>query len=163
MNIDFHSFPWKDGQGNVVDTWWVRQRYHSFQQIGQGGYGGVAMLKDAQNNDEKVAIKKLDKPFDQPQPALAPIYAQRAYRELRILKFMKENLHQNVISLIDAFEPPAPPVSDGAGAPCQDHPHPTELYFVTPHMDMDLFRLIQTGALNNQDSREHIQAMTYQV
>ena len=153
MNIDFHSFPWNDGQGNVVDTWWVRQRYHSFQQIGQGGYGGGAMLKDALNNDEKVAIKKLDRPFDQPQPALAPIYAQRAYRELRILKFMKENLHQNVISLIDAFEPPAPPAPNGV----------TELYFVTPHMDMDLFRLIQTGALNNQDSREHIQAMTYQV
>ena len=152
MNIDFHGFPWNDGQGNVVDTWHVRQRYQFVQQIGQGGYGGVVQARDTQNN-EKVAIKKLDRPFDQPQPALAPIYAQRAYRELRILKFMRENLHQNVISLIDAFEPPAPPAPNGV----------TELYFVTPHMDMDLCRLIQTGALNNQDSREHIQAMTYQV
>ena len=152
MNIDFHSFPWNDGQGNVVDTWRVPQRYQFVQQIGQGGYGGVVQARDTKNN-EKVAIKKLDRPFDQPQPALAPIYAQRAYRELRILKFMRENLHQNVISLIDAFEPPAPPAPNGV----------TELYFVTPHMDMDLSRLIQTGALNNQDSREHIQAMTYQV
>ena len=156
MNIDdFHDFPWRDGQGNVVDTWWVRQRYQSFQQIGQGGYGGVAMLKDAQNNDEKVAIKKLDRPFDQPQPALAPIYAQRAYRELRILKFMRDNSHQNVIRLMDAFMlPPAP----GNGNMV---PTPTELYFVTPHMDMDLCRVIQHGALNNQD--ETIQAITYQV
>ena len=156
MNIDdFHSFPWKDGQDNVVDTWWVRQRYQSFRQIGQGGYGGVAKLKDTKNNDEEVAIKKLDRPFDQPQPALAPIYAQRAYRELRILIFMRDNSHQNVIHLMDAFIlPPAP----GNGTKIQN---PTELYFVTPHMDMDLCRVIQHGDLNNQN--ETIQAITYQV
>ncbi len=45
---------------------------------------------------EKMAIKKLSRPFQ------SPIHAKRTYRELRLLRHMH---HENVIDLTDVFSP----------------------------------------------------------
>ena len=47
-------------------------------------------------NENKVAIKKLARPFQ------SAIHAKRTYRELRLLKHMN---HENVIGLLDVFTP----------------------------------------------------------
>ncbi len=48
------------------------------------------------NADEKVAIKKLSRPFQ------SAIHAKRTYRELKLLRHMD---HENVIDLMDVFTP----------------------------------------------------------
>ena len=51
-----------------------------------------------EKNKEKVAIKKLHRPFQ------SEIFAKRAYRELRLLKHMKhENVRINITSLINCI------------------------------------------------------------
>uniref|UniRef100_A0A8C1Q1T5 mitogen-activated protein kinase n=1 Tax=Cyprinus carpio TaxID=7962 RepID=A0A8C1Q1T5_CYPCA len=67
-------------------VWEVPVKYVCLKQIGTGAYGTVC---SAINNNlkEKVAIKKLHRPFQ------SEIFAKRAYRELSLLKHMK---HENV-------------------------------------------------------------------
>uniref|UniRef100_A0A3Q1H7G8 mitogen-activated protein kinase n=1 Tax=Anabas testudineus TaxID=64144 RepID=A0A3Q1H7G8_ANATE len=76
-------------------TWDVPKRYTALQAIGSGAYGTVCSAID-QNNKEKVAIKKLYRPFQ------SLIHAKRAYRELRLLRYIQ---HENVICLLDVFTP----------------------------------------------------------
>ncbi|KAM6924933.1 mitogen-activated protein kinase 14A [Xenentodon cancila] len=76
-------------------TWDVPNRYATLVAVGSGAYGTVCSAID-QNTKEKVAIKKLYRPFQ------SLIHAQRAYRELRLLRHIQ---HENVISLLDVFTP----------------------------------------------------------
>ncbi|XP_067382969.1 STKc_p38 domain-containing protein isoform X1 [Channa argus] len=76
-------------------TWDVPQRYTALQSIGSGAYGTVCSAID-QKTKEKVAIKKLYRPFQ------SLIHAKRAYRELRLLRYIQ---HENVICLLDVFTP----------------------------------------------------------
>ncbi|XP_038559281.1 STKc_p38 domain-containing protein [Micropterus salmoides] len=78
-------------------TWDVPERYTVLRSIGAGAYGTVCSATD-QKTKEKVAIKKLHRPFQ------SLIHAKRAYRELRLLRHIQ---HENVISLIDVFTPDA--------------------------------------------------------
>ncbi|XP_059189311.1 STKc_p38 domain-containing protein [Centropristis striata] len=76
-------------------TWEIPERYTSLRSIGSGAYGTVCSAID-QKTKEKVAIKKLYRPFQ------SLIHAKRAYRELRLLRHIQ---HENVICLLDVFTP----------------------------------------------------------
>ncbi|GLD45674.1 mitogen-activated protein kinase 12-like protein [Lates japonicus] len=76
-------------------TWDVPERYTTLRSIGSGAYGTVCSAID-QKTKEKVAIKKLYRPFQ------SLIHAKRAYRELRLLRYIQ---HENVICLLDVFTP----------------------------------------------------------
>ncbi|KAM4737910.1 LOW QUALITY PROTEIN: mitogen-activated protein kinase 12-like [Anableps anableps] len=76
-------------------TWDVPDRYTTLLAIGSGAYGTVCSAID-QKTKEKVAIKKLYRPFQ------SLIHAKRAYRELRLLRHIQ---HDNVICLLDVFTP----------------------------------------------------------
>ncbi|KAM7410854.1 hypothetical protein PAMA_021017 [Pampus argenteus] len=76
-------------------TWEVPERYTALRAVGSGAYGTVCSAMD-QKTKEKVAIKKLYRPFQ------SLIHAKRAYRELRLLRHIQ---HENVISLLDVFTP----------------------------------------------------------
>ncbi|XP_037540946.1 STKc_p38 domain-containing protein [Nematolebias whitei] len=78
-------------------TWDVPERYAALKPIGSGAYGTVCSAIE-QKTKEKVAIKKLYRPFQ------SLIHAKRAYRELRLLRHIQ---HENVISLLDVFTPDA--------------------------------------------------------
>ncbi|KAF3860025.1 hypothetical protein F7725_000280 [Dissostichus mawsoni] len=79
-------------------TWDVPDKYTSLRSIGSGAYGTVSALD--QKTKEKVAIKKLYRPFQ------SLIHAQRAYRELRLLRHIQ---HENVICLLNVFTPDSTP------------------------------------------------------
>uniref|UniRef100_A0A8C6WRG7 mitogen-activated protein kinase n=1 Tax=Neogobius melanostomus TaxID=47308 RepID=A0A8C6WRG7_9GOBI len=76
-------------------TWGVPVRYTQLCSVGSGAYGTVCSAIDQKSN-EKVAIKKLYRPFQ------SLIHAKRAYRELRLLRHIQ---HDNVISLLNVFTP----------------------------------------------------------
>ncbi|CAJ1055262.1 STKc_p38 domain-containing protein [Xyrichtys novacula] len=76
-------------------TWDIPERYTAPRPIGSGAYGTVCSAID-QKTKEKVAIKKLYRPFQ------SLIHAKRAYRELRLLRHIQ---HENVISLLNVFTP----------------------------------------------------------
>uniref|UniRef100_A0A3P9N0Q6 mitogen-activated protein kinase n=1 Tax=Poecilia reticulata TaxID=8081 RepID=A0A3P9N0Q6_POERE len=76
-------------------TWDVTERYTTLLAVGSGAYGTVCSAID-QKTKEKVAIKKLYRPFQ------SLIHAKRAYRELRLLRHIQ---HDNVICLLDVFTP----------------------------------------------------------
>ncbi|KAG7239857.1 hypothetical protein INR49_030590 [Caranx melampygus] len=103
-------------------TWDIPERYATLRSIGSGAYGTVwvcgwqsrrqqitltsanrstivhlrQVSKSIQKTKEKVAIKKLYRPFQ------SLIHAKRAYRELRLLRHIQ---HENVICLLDVFTP----------------------------------------------------------
>lgn len=117
--------------------WVVPTRYSDLQAIGSGAYGSVCSAFDTQLH-RRVAIKKLTKPF------LAQEYAKRSYRELRILAHMN---HENLLCLVDAFSP-------------QDSLETfSDLYLVTPFMQMNL----RTVMSSNELSEEHVRYLVYQL
>ncbi|KAI2649893.1 Mitogen-activated protein kinase 14A [Labeo rohita] len=65
-------------------TWDVPDRYASLKPVGSGAYGTVCSAID-QKTKEKVAIKKLYRPFQ------SLIHAKRAYRELRLLRHIQHD------------------------------------------------------------------------
>ncbi|KAJ8265538.1 hypothetical protein COCON_G00146370 [Conger conger] len=76
-------------------TWDVPERYTTLKSVGSGAYGTVCSAID-QKTKEKVAIKKLYRPFQ------SLIHAKRAFRELRLLRHIQ---HDNVICLLNVFTP----------------------------------------------------------
>ncbi|CAI8019371.1 Stress-activated protein kinase JNK [Geodia barretti] len=86
---NFHSI-------KVGDTMFtVLNRYTDLANIGSGAQGVVCSALDNQTG-EKVAIKKLVKPFQN------ETYAKRAFRELRLMKMVH---HKNIIGLLNLFTP----------------------------------------------------------
>ncbi|KAL7860127.1 hypothetical protein SRHO_G00152740 [Serrasalmus rhombeus] len=65
-------------------TWDIPDRYTSLNPVGSGAYGTVCSAID-QKTKEKVAIKKLYRPFQ------SLIHAKRAYRELRLLRHIQHD------------------------------------------------------------------------
>ena len=72
-------------------TWEVPVRYQELSPIGIGAYGTVCSALDTLHG-MRVAVKKLCNPFSNNVPA------KRAYRELRVLKHMKND---NIIGLCE--------------------------------------------------------------
>ena len=96
--------------------------------------------------------KKLYRPVDHPQASIAHIYSQRAYRELRMLKFMKQHPHINVIGLVDAF------------TPSETIENFRDIYLVTQLVDTDLSSLIRNDLLRHLPQRDTvIQYIAYQI
>ncbi|KAM3833382.1 mitogen-activated protein kinase 12 isoform 1-T1 [Vipera latastei] len=118
-------------------VWEVRERYRELQAVGSGAYGAVCSAID-QKNGNKVAIKKLYRPFQ------SELFAKRAYRELRLLKHMK---HENVIGLLDVFTPD----------PSLDKFN--DFYLVMPFMGTDLSKIMKHEKL----TEDRIQFLVYQM
>ncbi|XP_066092285.1 mitogen-activated protein kinase 13 isoform X1 [Saccopteryx bilineata] len=117
-------------------AWELPKTYLSPAHVGSGAYGAVCSAIDKRSG-EKVAIKKLSRPFQ------SEIFAKRAYRELLLLKHMQ---HENVIGLLDVFTP----------ASClrsfQD------FYLVMPFMQTDLQKI-----MGMEFSEDKIQYLVYQM
>lgn len=101
----------------------VTNRYNDLEAVGMGAFGLVCSATD-QLTDQKVAVKKIMKPFT------TSILAKRTYRELKLLKHLR---HENVISLSDVFISPM-----------------EDIYFVTELLGADLHQLLQQRPLSSQ-------------
>lgn len=138
-NVDDTSSDTRKAGFHVVELhrtrWEVPDRYQELTAVGTGAYGQVCAAKVA---DAKVAIKKLSRPFD------SNIHAKRTYRELRLLKHMQ---HDNVIGLIDCFQP------------SQSFESFKDVYFVTNLMGADLNSILKTQSLSD----DHVQFLVYQI
>ncbi|XP_006631147.1 mitogen-activated protein kinase 14A [Lepisosteus oculatus] len=109
-------------------TWEVPTRYTGLTPVGSGAYGTVCGAID-QKTKEKVAIKKLYRPFQ------SLTHAKRAYRELRLLRHIK---HENVISLVSVFTP------DPSLEKFQT------FYMVMPFVAQDLSHIMKKGRLTDK-------------
>ncbi|XP_037700248.1 mitogen-activated protein kinase 13 isoform X2 [Choloepus didactylus] len=147
-------------------AWELPKTYVSPTHVGSGAYGSVCMclalverpslrvrlappivLSSApphspccaidKRSGEKVAIKKLSRPFQ------SEIFAKRAYRELLLLKHMQ---HENVIGLLDVFTP--------ASSLRNFH----DFYLVMPYMQTDLQKI-----MGMEFSEDKIQYLVYQM
>eukprot|EP00054_Salpingoeca_dolichothecata_P014941 m.85095 g.85095 ORF g.85095 m.85095 type:complete len:404 (+) comp21245_c1_seq1:104-1315(+) len=118
-------------------TWVTPQYYTNFAPIGAGAFGSVCSAENIVNG-ERVAIKKLQNPFQ------TKIHAQRAFREIRLLRFMQ---HENVIGMHDLF-----------CAPCPGQEEP-DIYLVTDLMGSDLHTIIQSQIISD----EHVRFLVYQM
>uniref|UniRef100_A0A2K5TQS7 mitogen-activated protein kinase n=1 Tax=Macaca fascicularis TaxID=9541 RepID=A0A2K5TQS7_MACFA len=110
--------------------------YVSPTHVGSGAYGAVCSAIDKRSG-EKVAIKKLSRPFQ------SEIFAKRATGELLLLKHMQ---HENVIGLLDVFTP--------ASSLRNFH----DFYLVMPFMQTDLQKI-----MGMEFSEEKIQYLVYQM
>uniref|UniRef100_A0A8C5H798 mitogen-activated protein kinase n=1 Tax=Gouania willdenowi TaxID=441366 RepID=A0A8C5H798_GOUWI len=117
-------------------VWEVPEKYTRLKQIGTGAYGSVCSAINERTN-EKVAIKKLHRPFQ------SEIFAKRAYRELRLLKHMK---HENV-SALNSFLLPV----------TYSRRRAVFVYLVMPYMFTDLSKV--RGHL----SEDKVQFLVYQM
>jgi len=118
-------------------VWEVPKRYTMLSPIGSGAYGQVCSALDT-NDNTKVAIKKLGRPFQ------SAIHAKRTYREVRMLIHMN---HENVIGLIDIF------------SPTTNFEQFEDLYLVTHLMGADLNNIVKTQRLSD----DHVQFLVYQI
>lgn len=98
----------------------VLKRYENLQPIGSGAQGMVCSALDTERG-EKVAIKKLNRPFQN------VTHAKRAYRELVLMQLVN---HKNIVSLLNVFTP----------QDCRDDF--TDLYLVMELMDANLCQVI---------------------
>uniref|UniRef100_UPI00398F38B2 mitogen-activated protein kinase 14A n=1 Tax=Pristiophorus japonicus TaxID=55135 RepID=UPI00398F38B2 len=106
--------------------WEVPVRYTDLIPIGSGAYGSVCSAID-QKTGEKVAVKKLHRPFQ------SLTHAKRAYRELRLLKHNKQ---ENVICLLNVFSP-------------EDYIQTFQsFYIVMPFVDRDLCHIMKKQNLS---------------
>ncbi|XP_069489532.1 mitogen-activated protein kinase 13 isoform X1 [Ambystoma mexicanum] len=117
-------------------VWELPKRYASLCLVGSGAYGSVCSAMDLKTG-EKVAIKKLSRPFQ------SEIFAKRAYRELTLLKHM---MHENVIGLLDVF------TSATSLQGFQD------FYLVMPYMQIDLQKI-----MGHHLSEDKVQFLVYQM
>lgn len=73
----------------------VLERYSDLKILGSGAQGVCCSAHDSEKN-QKVAIKKLSRPFRN------TTHAKRAYRELKLLRLVN---HVNIIKLLNVFTP----------------------------------------------------------
>lgn len=111
--------------------------YSSLYYVGSGSYSHVCSAIQ-ENNNKKVAIKKLTRPF------ITVEDAKRTYREILLLKHMK---HKNIIDHLDMFSP---------SVTKDDFDH---LYLVSTFYSTDLKTVLKSGPL----SISRIKYMVYQL
>ncbi|XP_018102011.1 mitogen-activated protein kinase 13 isoform X2 [Xenopus laevis] len=116
--------------------WEIPLRYASLRLVGSGAYGSVCSAIDLKTG-EKVAIKKLSRPFQ------SEIFAKRAFRELILLKHMN---HENVIGLLNVF----------TSATSFNDFH--NFYLVMPYMQIDLQKI-----MGHHLSEDKVQYLVYQM
>ncbi len=105
--------------------------------MGGGAYGVVCSAMD-EKKKRKVAIKKIEKAFED------VIDAKRIFREIKLLKFLN---HENIIKIYDMVLP-------------NKSKSYNDIYIVTELMETDLHRVIYS---KQKLSDEHIQYFVYQI
>lgn len=116
----------------------IDSKYQLIRPIGHGAYGVVISALDRETN-QKVAIKKITRAFED------PVDAKRILREI---KLMKAFAHENVIQIIDIIPPPI------TAEEFED------VYIVQDLMETDLHRIIYSKQALTID---HIQYFVYQL
>ncbi|WFD35732.1 mitogen-activated protein kinase [Malassezia cuniculi] len=107
--------------------------------VGEGGYGMVFSAVHKATG-YRVAIKRIS-PFEH------PLLTIRTLRELRLLRFFRENTAcENIVRLLDAVVP----------GTCDNF---RDVYLVQEMMDSDLHRVLRSQPL----SYDHAQYFTYQI
>ncbi|XP_006148737.1 mitogen-activated protein kinase 13 [Tupaia chinensis] len=127
--------PGSPGEDVNKTAWELPKTYASPTHVGSGAYGSVCSAIDKRSG-EKVAIKKLSRPFQ------SEIFAKRAYRELLLLKHM----HEPVIGLLDVFT--------AASSLRNFH----DFYLVMPFMQTDMQKI-----MGMEFSEDKIQYLVYQM
>ena len=77
-------------------TFLLPPNYEIIEVVGSGAYGTVVAAKDANDPDNLVAIKKMEKVFEH------KVFAQRTLRELKIMRLLQ---HENVLSMKTIIKP----------------------------------------------------------
>ncbi|XP_019864495.1 PREDICTED: mitogen-activated protein kinase 14-like isoform X2 [Amphimedon queenslandica] len=121
------------------DTWIVKERYQDMSPIGIGGFSTVCCAVDSETG-EKVALKKLARPFQ------SPVHAKRAYREIKLLKMLTRS-NANVVELLDVFTP-----NDSLDSF-------NDIYLVTCFMQSDLDNAIKIQPITD----DQVQLLVYQI
>lgn len=116
----------------------VETKFSFIRPIGHGAYGVVISALNKVTN-QKVAIKKITRAFDD------PVDAKRILREI---KLMKKLFHENVIRIVDLIPPP----------PTQEEFE--DIYIVQDLMETDLHRIIYSKQPLTID---HVQYFVYQI
>lgn len=116
----------------------VESKFSFIRPIGHGAYGVVISALNKSSN-QKVAIKKITRAFDD------PVDAKRILREI---KLMKKLFHENVIRIVDLIPPP----------PTQEEFE--DIYIVQDLMETDLHRIIYSKQPLTID---HVQYFVYQI
>ncbi|EGT33951.1 hypothetical protein CAEBREN_05620 [Caenorhabditis brenneri] len=91
----FHQVTIQDKKYNTQSTFTIPLRYSNLNFLNAGAQGTVVIADDAVRG-ERVAIKKMQRPF------VMTMSAKRAYREFVLLTTIK---HPNIIRLLNAFTP----------------------------------------------------------
>lgn len=112
------------------------EHYVPLAHCGSGAYGEVFLCKDQRTN-ENVAIKRI-RDFTRDM-----VFGQRVLREIRLMAHLR---HENLLRLIDMPPVPSPDFDD--------------VYFVMPHMESDLHRVIHS---KTELTEPHIQAFVCQI
>lgn len=113
-------------------------RYHPRRGLGRGAYGIVVSAYDRDNNNTKVAIKRILGLF-----AGDLIDAKRIVREIKLLSHFQ---HENVVGLLDLMP--------NVGKQFED------ISLVMEYMDTDLHNIIYS---NNALTDEHLQFFMFQL
>eukprot|EP00927_Polykrikos_kofoidii_P044094 TRINITY_DN38155_c0_g1_i1.p1 TRINITY_DN38155_c0_g1~~TRINITY_DN38155_c0_g1_i1.p1 ORF type:complete len:628 (-),score=89.54 TRINITY_DN38155_c0_g1_i1:37-1920(-) len=119
----------------------VPERYSELEAVCQSAYTCVCAAYDALATvpGERVALKKIEGPFENES------FAKRTLRELRILRQLQ---HENIVGLRRIFLP--------AGSPA----HFNDVYVVTGLMEADLGRIIRSS---QPLTEEHSRFFVYQI
>ncbi|OQR83793.1 sporangia induced mitogen-activated protein kinase [Achlya hypogyna] len=118
-------------------TFQVDTKYKFIKPIGHGAYGVVISAQNTET-DEKVAIKKVSKAFED------LVDAKRILREIKLLQHFD---HENIITIVDLLPPPS-------------LAHFEDVYIISDLMETDLHRIIYSRQPLSDD---HIQYFLYQI
>lgn len=114
----------------------IDRRYKPQKPLGRGAYGVVCSATDTADHDKKVAIKKINKAFED------VVDGKRILREVKLLRHFN---HPNVSSIVDLRK------SQGKF---------DDLYIILDLMETDLHKIIYS---KNELSDEHIKYFVYQI
>ncbi|OQR95451.1 sporangia induced mitogen-activated protein kinase [Thraustotheca clavata] len=118
-------------------TFHVDTKYKFIKPVGHGAYGVVISAQNTET-DEKVAIKKVSKAFED------LVDAKRILREIKLLQHFD---HENIITIVDLLPPPS-----------MDHFE--DVYIISDLMETDLHRIIYSRQPLSDD---HVQYFLYQI
>ncbi|CAI5720521.1 unnamed protein product [Peronospora destructor] len=115
----------------------IDDKYQFIKVIGRGAYGVVISAENIETN-EKVAVKKISKAFED------LVDAKRILREIKLLQHFD---HENVITIVDLLPPPSLAQFD-------------DVYIIADLMETDLHRIIYSRQPLTED---HVQYFLYQI
>ncbi|RAW28215.1 Extracellular signal-regulated kinase 1 [Phytophthora cactorum] len=115
----------------------IDDKYKFVKVIGRGAYGVVVSAENTETN-EKVAVKKISRAFED------LVDAKRILREIKLLQHFD---HENVITIVDLLPPPSLAQFE-------------DVYIIADLMETDLHRIIYSRQPLTDD---HVQYFLYQI